>query len=160
MRSQHLAFLCSLLLVCCGGEPTHGSDGSAATDPVAAMKQAVALLNQRAEHGAESVKVQHVLIAFQGAPRIQGVTRSLAEAEKLAAEVLARALAGEDFQALMRAHSNDTGGGTYTMTKASRRDMVPAFGNVGWRLQVGEVGVAPHDGTTSPYGWHVIKRIE
>jgi parvulin-like peptidyl-prolyl isomerase len=38
--------------------------------------------------------------------------------------------------------------------------MVPAFGDVGFTLRVGEIGLAPHDPTTSPFGWHVIKRIE
>ena len=41
-----------------------------------------------------------------------------------------------------------------------RSGMVPAFGNVGWRLDVGEVGVAAHHRSDSPYGFHVIKRLE
>ncbi len=40
-----------------------------------------------------------------------------------------------------------------------RDGMVPAFGNVGFVLNVGEVGIADFDRGTSPYGWHVIKRI-
>lgn len=38
--------------------------------------------------------------------------------------------------------------------------MVPGFGNVGWRLQPGEIGVAPYDAKKSPYGWHIIKRLK
>ena len=38
--------------------------------------------------------------------------------------------------------------------------MVPAFGNVGFKLAVDEIGVADYDPTTSPYGWHVIKRVK
>ena len=41
-----------------------------------------------------------------------------------------------------------------------RDEMVPAFGDVGFSLQVGEIGLAPYDKTTSPFGWHVIKRVE
>jgi len=47
-----------------------------------------------------------------------------------------------------------------------RTAMVPAFGNVGWRLAVGEIGVAPYDGETrpearqSPFGYHIIKRLK
>ena len=41
-----------------------------------------------------------------------------------------------------------------------RTRMVPAFGNVGWRLEDGEFGVAGHDPRTSPYGWHIIKLLE
>jgi hypothetical protein len=151
----------SLLLLsfaaACGGDP---AAVPAAADRVAAMKAAIAELDARAEHGAGAVKVQHVLIAFQGAPRITGVTRTLAEAEQLAADVFARAKAGEDFTALMRQYSNDSGPGIYPMTTASRSGMVPGFGNVGWRLQPGEIGVAPHHATVSPFGWHVIMRLE
>jgi hypothetical protein len=41
-----------------------------------------------------------------------------------------------------------------------RDQMVPAFGDVGFKLQVGEIGVADYDARTSPYGYHVIKRVE
>ena len=40
-----------------------------------------------------------------------------------------------------------------------RAAMVPAFGDVGFGLQVGEVGVASFDEKSSPFGWHVIKRL-
>ena len=41
-----------------------------------------------------------------------------------------------------------------------RGQMVPAFGNVGFKLKLGEIGVADYDAKTSPYGYHVIKRVE
>ena len=37
---------------------------------------------------------------------------------------------------------------------------VPAFGNVGFKLAVGEIGIADYDPKTSPFGYHVIKRVE
>lgn len=40
-----------------------------------------------------------------------------------------------------------------------RAAMVPAFGDVGFGLEVGEVGVATFDEKSSPFGWHVIKRL-
>jgi hypothetical protein len=40
-----------------------------------------------------------------------------------------------------------------------RAAMVPAFGDVGFSLEVGEVGLAGYDEKASPFGWHVIKRI-
>lgn len=40
-----------------------------------------------------------------------------------------------------------------------RAAMVPAFGDVGFALEVGEVGVASFDEQASPFGWHVIKRL-
>jgi parvulin-like peptidyl-prolyl isomerase len=60
----------------------------------------------------------------------------------------------------MAAYSNDTGPGEYPMTKATRSQMVKAFGDVGFRLKVGEMGVAPWDASASPFGWHIIKRIK
>lgn len=161
-----LAFVLTLLAACVGKEgqetitPPAGGKAPAAASPVAAMDAAIAALQARPEHSAEKVTVQHILVSFQGAPRMTGVTRSLDEAKALAADLFARVGRGEDFTALMQQHSNDPGPGTYPMTRASRSGMVPGFGNVGWRLQVGEIGVAPHHASDSPYGWHIIKRVE
>jgi hypothetical protein len=112
------------------------------------------------------VKLAHVLIAFKGA--LPAVTRSKGDAEKLAADVLARARKGEKFEDLMKL-SDDTGGGVYTLVleladkrqdNFLRDEMVPAFGNVGFKLKVGEIGMANYDPMSSPYGWHIIKRVE
>lgn len=169
MRSTLLCsvFVSFLFLPACSGEGAGGGDAAAtggkapAPAPVAAdMDAAIAALDKKPEHSADSVEVEHVLIAFQGAPRITGVTRSKDEAKQLAEKVYERAMKGEDFSALRREFSNDSGPGIYPMTKASRGQMVPAFGNVAWRLQVGEIGVAPHDAQKSPFGWHIIKRLK
>ena len=40
-----------------------------------------------------------------------------------------------------------------------RGAMVSAFGDVGFALAVGEVGLATFDAESSPFGWHVIKRL-
>ena len=130
------------------------------SDPLEDMRRDIAALEARAEHDAEQVVVSHILIGFKDAPRLRDVTRTLAEAEQLAADLCARIKAGEDFGGLKGEYSDDSGRGTYPMTRASRGGMVPGFGNVGWRLEVGEVGVAPHHATKSPYGWHIIKRME
>lgn len=37
--------------------------------------------------------------------------------------------------------------------------MVPAFGDVGFPLKVGEIGVSKYDPQNSPSGWHIIKRL-
>jgi parvulin-like peptidyl-prolyl isomerase len=42
----------------------------------------------------------------------------------------------------------------------ARDGMVPAFGDVGFPLAVGEIGMADFNPQTSPYGWHIIKRVE
>lgn len=40
-----------------------------------------------------------------------------------------------------------------------RAAMVPAFGDVGFALEVGAVEVAVYHSDDSPFGWHIIKRL-
>lgn len=129
---------------------------SAAGSP---MDGDIAALMARAEQPDESITVQHVLIAFKGAPRMT-VTRSKEEARALTEKVWTEARSGVNFKDLMQIHSNDSGGGEYPMTKARRGSMVAGFGNVGFRLKVDEIGVAPWHEKDSPFGWHIIKRIK
>jgi len=116
------------------------------------------------------ITVKHVLIGFEGAQR-SDQKRSKAEAQKLAYEILGRAKSGEDFDKLMKEFSNDPGGGTYTLVnngvtadqaagEFDRSGMVPAFGDVGFRIMLNEIALAEHDDKTSPFGWHVIKRVK
>lgn len=123
------------------------------------MDDHIALLMAKPEQPDEEITVQHVLIGFKGAPRMT-VTRSKEEAKALAEKVWTEALSGVNFKDLMTLHSNDSGGGEYPMTKKGRKQMVAAFGDVGFRLKVGEIGVAPWHAANSPYGWHIIKRIK
>ena len=59
----------------------------ACTAKAGSMDDAIAALMQKPETADSAITVQHVLIAFQGAPRIQGVTRTKDEAKALAEEV-------------------------------------------------------------------------
>jgi len=118
------------------------------------------------------VTVQHILIAFKGSiPDDQKVTRSKEDAERLALQVFERAKAGEDFAAMVKTYTNDSFPGIYKMTNKGveadrakhefpRTGMVPAFGDIGFSLGVGEVGLAVYDPARSKYGWHIIKRLE
>lgn len=118
----------------------------------------------------EVVVVQHILIGFKGSVRGKAIERTKKEAKILADELLARARAGEeDFDALVKQYTDDKHPGTYKMTNRGaprmsgavpRDDMVPRFGDVAFSLAVGEVGLAEYSATSSPYGWHVIKRLE
>ena len=114
------------------------------------------------------ITVKHVLIAFEGAQRSEQ-KRTRAQAEKLAFEVINRAKSGEDFDKIMKEVSNDPGEGTYTLVnhgvqanpgEFDRNGMVGAFGDVGFRIAVGEVGLADYDEKGSPFGLHVIKRVK
>ena len=122
------------------------------------------------------ITVQHILIGFEGSVRGKNITRSKEEAEKLAKEVLAKAKEGGDFLALVKEHTDDAAPGIYQMANFGekgdmsgiraedmifeRGKMVPAFGNTGFPLDVGGVGLAEFDSATSPYGWHIVKRIK
>jgi parvulin-like peptidyl-prolyl isomerase len=116
------------------------------------------------------ITVKHVLISFAGAERSEQ-KRTKEEAQKLAYDLLGRAKSGEDFDKLMKEFSNDPGGGTYTMVNTGlsadqgageyeRTGMVPAFGDVGFRISVNEIALAEHDPKASPFGYHLIKRVK
>jgi len=115
----------------------------------------------------DHIQVAHVLISFAGAGT--EATRSKADAEKLANDVLARAKKGEDFHKLIKELSDDSGDGVYGMANVKakpnpgeypRQGMVAAFGDVGFKLEVGGIGMSNFDPRTSPYGWHIIKRLK
>jgi len=116
----------------------------------------------------EKVTVQHILISFKGKTK-KPVTRKKAEAEALAKSLMDRIAKGEDFDALVKEYTDDQYPGLYTLTNDGvpimsgthpREQMAMAFGDVAFSLKVGEVGMAKYDGFKSPYGWHIIKRIE
>jgi parvulin-like peptidyl-prolyl cis-trans isomerase-like protein len=115
------------------------------------------------------IKLQHILISFAGKIQGKNITRSQEEARALANQVLERAKKGEDFDELVRTYTDDRAPGIYSLSNSgvspaegefSRDRMVPAFGNVGFSLAPGEIGMAEYDPRTSPYGWHIIKRLE
>ncbi len=148
-----------LVFISCGKK----AEEPAAQEPVAQVSAEF----QEAEH----LTVQHILISFQGAPRMSGVTRTLEEAQELAKEILKRAQEGEDFDALVKEYTDDQHPGIYKMSNIditpdkesgeySRAGMVSAFGDVSFSLTVGEIGMTEFDAETSKFGWHIIKRLE
>ena len=119
------------------------------------------------------VTVKHVLISFIGTPETKA-TRTREEAEKLAFQVLDRARSGEDFDKLMKDLSDDAPeGGIYSIVNQGverrgeeyyrsgrERSLVKSFGDVGFRLEIGQIGIADYDPETSPFGYHIIKRVK
>ena len=185
MQIQYLALFCLFFLVSCGTKAEVGpaptgtapSSSAATEEPLPKsrprMRSRTCAAMSRSSGSARNiptagVKVQHILIAFAGTGLPQ--TRSKDQAEQLAAELFASIRAGADFDKLVREHTGRlTHPGIYGMFAdqsaakpgdSPRTRMVAAFGNVGWRLKVGEVGVAGFDPAASPYGWHIVKRIE
>ena len=117
----------------------------------------------------DHITIQHVLIGFSGSVPGKNITRTQDEAKKLAEEILARAKKGENFDELVKTYTDDAAPGIYSMAnfgvapangEYARNRMVPAFGDAGFPLQVGEFGMASYDNAKSPYGWHIVKRLK
>jgi hypothetical protein len=119
----------------------------------------------------EHIEVQHVLIGFQGSVPGKTVTRTKAEAEKLAQEVLERARKGESMDQLVQQYTDDQFPGVYDLAndgvapdpakqEFKRSGMVKGFSDAAFGLSVGNVGISNYDPTTSPFGWHIIKRLK
>ena len=153
--------------------------GDKKADKPAEDKQAEKEVEGKAEKKAEvkpegepdRITVQHLLIAFKGTIPGEKVTRSQEEAKTLAYELLEKVKDGADFDVLVKEYTDDSHPGIYSMSNFGvepkkeprefpRTGMVKAFGNVGFPLGVGEVGIADYDLGTSKYGWHIIKRIK
>ena len=117
----------------------------------------------------DRIEVQHILIAFTGTLPGKPIQRSQQEAKALAYDILARAKKGEDYDALVKQYTDDSAPGIYGMSNLGmpplqgeypRDKMVRAFGDVGFKLKVGEIAVADYDPKTSPFGYHIIKRVK
>lgn len=119
----------------------------------------------------DHIEVQHILIAFEGTIQKPTITRTKEEAQKLTYEILEKAKQGDNFDELVEQYTDDSAPGKYKMANTgiepnktlgefSRDGMVKAFGDVGFSLKVGEIGIADYDPQTSKYGWHIIKRIK
>lgn len=117
----------------------------------------------------DRVTVKQILISFQGATT--KAKRSQTAAGKLAQETFRQAWEGEDFDALMNVLSDDPSDGIYSMynkgvtadssaNDSARVSMLPAFGDLCFKLRVGEIRMLSYDPNASPYGWHIIKRVK
>ena len=84
------------------------------------------------------------------------MTRSKGEAKARAAEVEAKAKAGEDFSALVAQYSDDPGAKDRqgSLGKFTRDKMDKAFSDAAFALHVDEVS----DVVETRFGFHVIKR--
>jgi hypothetical protein len=117
----------------------------------------------------DRVIVQHILIGFKKSVPGKTLDRTKQQAKALAIDLLRRAQEGEDFDALVKEFTDDRYPGKILLTNTDaprvpdgtmRSQVVPRFGDVAFRLKVGEVGLANYHAALSPYGWHVIKRLE
>ena len=117
----------------------------------------------------DRVVVQHILIGFNKSVRGKKIERTKKEAQKLAYDLLERLEAGEDFDALVKEYTNDKYPGIMSLTNTNapmrsdsrtRGEVVLGFGDLSFRLEVGEIGIVDYSYSSSPFGWHIIKRLE
>lgn len=108
--------------------------------------------------------VTHVLIGFQGP--MEGVTRSKADALRLAKSLLVEVQEGRSFDDLVGKHSEDRGPGgqpntnngkpgSYTWPTRQIPQMDPAFERASRATPVGKMAPEPVE---TVYGYHLIRR--
>lgn len=171
LSSIGIAALLCAALAC--NEPSHDTKPPApqpAATPPPAPNPALAANPAAKAPEPDYIKVQHCLIGFKGSLPKPSVTRSKDEAKTLAYQIFERAKKGEDFDAIVKQYTDDSPPGIYAMANIGKQPrnaqeyprarMVAAFGDTGFPLKVGEYGIADFDPKKSPYGWHIVKRIE
>jgi hypothetical protein len=106
-----------------------------------------------------AIAVLQVMILHGATPLAQTkkITRTREEARRLADEVRARAVKGEDFAGLVTRYSEDPMAAKHGgFLKFRKKDAVKPFGDVAFALEVGEVSPV----TETQFGFHVIRRTE
>lgn len=107
----------------------------------------------------EEIAAQHLLIMYDGsrsAPK--SIKRTREEARARAFEALARIKAGEDFDKVVAAYTEEPGGAARhgDLGRFSHDQMVKPFSDAAFALEVGQVSTV----IETPFGFHVIRRTE
>jgi parvulin-like peptidyl-prolyl isomerase len=131
--------------------------------PPADPLESVDILKRPANAG--DVMVRHILLGWKdspmsrrgiGTPDPRAEKRTKGDADKLAADLLARVKKGRDITKLMKEFSEDPGSATsgkiYTVNQDAT--FIAPFKKLALRLKLGEAGLVKTD-----FGWHVIKRV-
>jgi hypothetical protein len=133
---------------------------SAPAAPLPAFLATAAASGKRAVDGADTIRVSHIVVAYERSPfaRQKGITRTVAEAMQRAEDARGRALKGEDFATLVAEYSDDprsveTKG---DLGKLQYSDAVRDFADLAFALKPGEISRVHR----SPNGYHVVKRTE
>jgi len=80
--------------------------------------------------------------------------------DELSAQIRAKKMTMEAARAAMTKRQESMADRLPADMAMPREDMVPAFGDVGFPLSVGGIGLAPFDPKTSKFGWHIIRRVK
>lgn len=107
----------------------------------------------------EQIAAQHLLVMYDGsrsAPK--SIKRTREEARARAFEALARIKAGEDFDKVVAAYTEEPGGAARhgDLGRFGHDQMVKPFADAAFALEVGQVSTV----IETPFGFHVIRRTE
>lgn len=161
-----LAFSLALLIAACGPGAPGGPMSGKLNDPGPVSSQSAVVSSEilSREPVANVAIVKHILISwkdledsFQGHQDARAQARSKAQAEAEVKSLLGQIKAGGDFEALMKANSEDVGSARSNapFTVSPDAQLVIEFRQLSLRLNVGEIGVCQSD-----FGFHIIKRYQ
>lgn len=125
-----------------------------AAEEATAERERKIIASQPNEIGARHILVMHA----QSKSKPPSVTRTRAEAQKRAEEVLTKLQKGASFEELVSQYSDEPGATERhgDLGVFDRAQMVKPFADAAFALKVGEVsGIVE-----TPFGFHVIKRTE
>lgn len=146
-----------------GEPPRVAPSPTPSNDPADSFGETFAEAPARSANAAETeprgISARHLLVQYRGSSRAApGITRSRDEARTRAEEALARARAGEDFEALVREYSDEPGAAARggKLGRFERRMMVKEFSDAAFALEVNEISNV----VETDFGFHVIQRTE
>jgi hypothetical protein len=159
-----------VVLMCCVAACGPGAKGGpmsgklTGNDPMTPSSPVVSGDILAREPISNTAQVKHILIswkdlgeAFQGHQDPRAQKRTKADAEAQVKALVDQLKAGGDFDALMKANSEDAGsaasGHPFTVTPDAQ--LVIEFRQLSLRLKLDEIGVCQSD-----YGFHIIKRLQ
>lgn len=107
----------------------------------------------------EEISAQHLLVMYLGSKSApSSVKRTREEARARAGEALDAVKRGQDFDKVVSTYTDEPGGAARRgrLGRFTRDRMVKAFSDAAFALEVGEVSAV----IESPFGFHVIRRLE
>lgn len=163
IAARRAALAAALAILGCSGTSGEPAPSKSTTEQAPPASSVVSAEILAREPIANTATVKHILIswsdladAFGGHLDPRAAKRSKAEAEAEVRSLIQQLQAGADFDALMKAHSEDLGSATsgraFTVTPDAQ--LVIEFRQLSLRLRPGEFGVIQSD-----FGFHIIKRF-
>lgn len=145
------------------GEPAVTAAATAApASNAAAVEQCFATANvKRAKFSGEPAKitVKHVLVKFKGSKNApDAITRSRADACLRAIEARDKIRNGDDFDAVVKAYSDEAGAATRggSIGAVERKDLAKPFADAAFELSMNQLS----DVVETEFGFHVILRSQ